>query len=122
MAMNTICHIEWWSTDFERTKNFFGGLFGWTFNELGDEFMLFSTPEGGPGGGFIKCTEVTKSGGARVYVWVDDVDAYIEKVKALGGTIVREKAEITEVSWSADFKDPDGNEIGLYEFVEQGES
>lgn len=115
MAMNTICYVEWWSTDFERTKSFFEGLFGWKFEMSGEEYMFFSTPEGGPGGGFHKCRDLNPGVSARVYIHVDDVNAYVEKVKELGGKIVNEKTEIPEMGWYADFKDPDGNIIGLWQ-------
>lgn len=57
MAKHAFCHIEWSSTDLERSKTFYGGLFAWKFEPWGEDYLTFTAPEG-PGGGeyyFLKC-------------------------------------------------------------------
>ena len=46
-------------------------------------------------------------------IGVDDIDAYIGKVKAAGGTVALEKMQIPGVGWLAYMKDPEGNIFGM---------
>ena len=51
----------------------------------------------------------------RSYVEVDSIDETIAKATELGATVALPKSPITETSWWAVVRDPDGNDIGLYE-------
>jgi predicted enzyme related to lactoylglutathione lyase len=51
----------------------------------------------------------------RSMVEVDSIDEVVAKATANGGTLAVEKTPITEGSWWALLRDPDGNEIGLFE-------
>ena len=44
---------------------------------------------------------------------VKDLDAIVEQVKEQGGTIITEKMPISGLGWFAQFKDPEGNVLGL---------
>jgi len=46
-------------------------------------------------------------------ITVDDIDAYIKKVKSAGGSIAMDKMQVPGVGWLAYFKDPDGNFFGM---------
>lgn len=69
--------------DVERGRSFYAALFGWKFDP------------GPSGGGFLIRTPTVPGGihgddeGASPYVFfrVDDVDAAVEKVRELGGTV-----------------------------------
>ena len=50
----------------------------------------------------------------RTYISVDDIDAAIEKVKELGGTITTPKSEIPGMGWYAAGTDSEGNTLALY--------
>lgn len=118
MAKHAICHIEWCSTDLERTKSFLSGLFGWKFEPFGDEYILFEPPEG-PGGGIAKVDEVHPGESPSVYVGVDEIEPYLERAKKLGGGVGVPKKEIPNVGWWALISDPDGNPIGLFQQAKQ---
>ncbi|MFE5809119.1 VOC family protein [Streptomyces sp. NPDC056491] len=70
--------------DGERARKFFGGLFGWAFE-----------PGPSDGGGFAIRTPNVPGGlhgddpGARPYLFfaVDDMEAALERVRALGGSV-----------------------------------
>jgi predicted enzyme related to lactoylglutathione lyase len=113
MAKHTFCHVEWSSTDLERTKNFLNGLFEWKFEPFGDNYLMFSTPEG-PGGGIMKSDEVRPTTTPTVYVEVEEIEPYLEKAKNLGGGVAVPKTEIPTVGWFAHIKDPDGNVVGVF--------
>lgn len=114
MAKHAICHIEWSSTDLERTKSFLSGLFGWKFDSFGEEYILFSAPEG-PGGGIAKVDQVRPGESPLVYVEVDEIDSYLERAEELGGGVKVSKTEIPNTGWWAQLADPDGNAIGLFQ-------
>ena len=117
MAKNCICHIEWESTDLERTKTFFSGLFGWEFKPWGEQYMVFKTPSG-VDGGIMKVDEAHPGTTPAVYVEVDDIEPYLELAPSLGGEVMQGKTEIPKVGWFALVKDPDGGIVGL---VQEGE-
>ena len=114
MAKHSFGHIEWSSTDLERTKSFLSGLFEWEFKQWGEDYLLFSPPEG-PGGGIMKVDEVRPGGSPVVYVEVDEIEPYLEKVGELGGDVAVPKTEIPNQGWFAHIKDPDGNIFGLFQ-------
>jgi uncharacterized protein len=115
MPEHAIVHVEWQSTDLDRTKAFYGELFGWSFEPFGDSYLMFSTPEGGPNGGFAKVDRVEPSQSPTDYVEVTDVDRYVEAAKNAGGGVVVEKTEIPNMGWFAKLTDPDGNVVGVFQ-------
>ena len=46
---------------------------------------------------------------------VDDIDAALAKITALGGSTFREKMEVPGMGWNAYFKDSEGNLVGLWQ-------
>ena len=115
MGKHDICHVEFDSTNLERTKGFLGSLFDdWKFEGWGGEYMLFSTP-GGPGGGINKVEKANPGANVLVHVEVDTIDPYLQKVEGLGGAVHKAKTEIPEIGWYAVVKDPDGNLLGLFQ-------
>jgi len=55
-----------------------------------------------------------KTGGASIYLAMEDVNAAIEELKAKGVSIVYGPME-TPVCWMAAVLDPDGNVIGMHQ-------
>ncbi len=114
MNANSICHVEWSSTDLERTKAFLWGLFGWEFQTFTPDYMLFTTPSG-PGGGISEVKEVRAGTSPVVYVAVEAIQPYLEEAVELGGGVAASRTEIPGMGWFAHIADPDGNIIGLFE-------
>lgn len=112
--MHTICHIEWSSTDLEKTKTFLSGLFDWKFEAWGEEYLLFMPPDG-VGGGIAKVDTVQPGESPAVYIEVDEIEPYLEKAKQLGGGIAVPKTEIPTMGWFAHITDPDKNIVGLFQ-------
>ncbi len=50
-----------------------------------------------------------------IVINVDDLNVAVEKVKANGGQIVRERMEVGEMGFVAYFKDTEGNLVGLWQ-------
>ena len=114
-VMNSICHWEMPSTDFDRSRVFYEALFGWKTQAMPEmDYMLFEV-EGGVGGGFTKVDVVTDAG-VIVYIRVEDIPAVLAKVPGLGGEILEEKTPVAagEFGYIGIFRDSCGVRIGLW--------
>ncbi len=108
------CHVELPITDLERSKRFYGEIFGWQFMTHGD-YTLYSTPGGreGVGGGLFH----PPPGVPRAivdYVLVDEIEPVVAKVEARGGRLINPKMEVHGAGWFALVADPDGNVFGIW--------
>ena len=121
--MNRVIHFEIQADDVSRATNFYKNVFGWKIEQMmtndkgGMDYWGITTAESGPGinGGMYQ-RPAEKDDKYYLYdctVDVVDLDKAIEAVKANGGTITKEKAEIPEVGWFAGAKDTEGNRFGL---------
>jgi predicted enzyme related to lactoylglutathione lyase len=108
---NSICSLELYGGDFEKTKAFYGELFGWGCAEdpAMPGFMSFN-PGLGLSGVFQNHTPAAHS---MVYIWVDDVKAASEKIVAAGGKMFGEPMSMPGFGTFAYFTDTEGATHGL---------
>jgi uncharacterized protein len=107
-----VVHFEIGCRDIAKTSEFFGKLFGWQMQAMGPASMI-DTGAGSGIQGHISALGHEQHNYTTFYVQVDDVQAYLDKVGALGGkTIVPPMAIPTGTfAW---FADPEGNTVGLW--------
>jgi predicted enzyme related to lactoylglutathione lyase len=107
-----VVHFEIGCRDIAKTSEFFGKLFGWQMQAMGPASMI-DTGAGSGIQGHISALGHEPHNYTTFYVQVDDVQAYLDKVGALGGkTIVPPMAIPTGTfAW---FADPEGNTVGLW--------
>ena len=121
-------HFEIPADDESRARDFYTSAFGWEFQVMPEmEYSLaMTTPmdqEGRPtvpgsiNGGLFKRGELTAP---VITVDVEDIDAALEKIAALGGTVHRAKMEVPGMGWNAYFTDSEGNIVGLWQNAEPG--
>jgi predicted enzyme related to lactoylglutathione lyase len=113
MGSNHIVHAEVVGKDGAKIQQFFSDLFGWSLdtNNPGGYGMSDPTSTGvafGAGG-----TPDGSDGHVTFYVSVDDLDATIDRVQALGGTIVMSKYSPAPGVALALAADPEGHILGL---------
>ena len=112
-----ITRMTWWEIpvpDLDDARRFYGDAFGWTFEPFGDDYFAALAPGGEMIGGIFKASGDDLSNGVRITFATDDLEAALERVKAAGGTVVTERAEIGgEMGWWAAIHDPAGRWIGL---------
>jgi predicted enzyme related to lactoylglutathione lyase len=107
---NPVVHFEVIGRDPVQTQQFYGQLFGWSI-DANNPWNYGIVDNGGAGinGGI--------SGGehpyATFYVQVEDPQATLDKVTAMGGTVVMPVTEIPGEVTIAIFADKDGNRVGL---------
>jgi predicted enzyme related to lactoylglutathione lyase len=106
------------SPDHQRAQKFYAELFDWTIDAdpaMGG-FGLVDTGAGEgaiPGG--IGPEETPGDAGVRIYVRVDDLEEYLDRVEQLGGKRLTEPVELPDgYGRIAMFTDPDGNRVGLW--------
>jgi len=113
---NPFVHLELCTSDTKKAKDFYSGLFGWSFtdNDMGNN-MIYSTfkPSEGPGGGVFSMPGMPTAWLA--YVGVEDINAATEKAKSLGATVHKGPAEIPHVGWFSVLADPTGAVIALFQ-------
>src|SRR4051794_31522245 len=98
--------------DVEATKEFYGGLFGWTFEQATPPGIpavyviaqLDGQDVGGLGG--PAAPSGTSSGSWNTYVAVDDIHGTVAAVQAAGGRLVEPVEQAGEGGWSAACTDP----------------
>lgn len=115
MAHGDITHLEIPVSDLDAGTRFYGGVFGWQIQEAPgfEGYPMWQAPNKISGGGLApRSDDFTQP---RSYVEVDSIEQTLAKAVAGGGQMIMDKSPISETSWWAFFRDPDGNVIGLYE-------
>jgi predicted enzyme related to lactoylglutathione lyase len=115
------CAVDTGQPDPEAAVDFYGGLFGWEFEDVmppGSESKYFvarlrgldvaavgSIPEGAP-----------QAATWRTYFWVESADETVSKVRDTGGTVVAEPLDVApEAGRTAVLTDPEGAEFRLWQ-------
>jgi uncharacterized protein len=114
------CWIDTNQPDPNAALPFYGGLFGWEFEDV--------MPEGSPGryfigrirGGDVAAVGSTPDGAPPVavwntYIWVDSADEAASKVGAAGGTVVAEPFDVFDAGRMAVCADPEGAMFSVWE-------
>ena len=107
-------HLEIPAGNTAKAKEFWGGLFGWQFQEYpGSPVEYHMTQFSDSQGGAIY-GEDDGSRGTRVYFDVDDINTGRDRVGELGGE-AGEALPVPSMGWFAVCKDVEGNEFGLWQ-------
>lgn len=108
-----IVHIEIPADDTAASREFWGSLFGWTFESYPGPFEYHVTQLSETQAAAIGNMEPGKRG-TRPYFDVDDINAGAARVKELGGE-ANGPAPVPQMGWFAACTDPHGNEFGLWQ-------
>jgi predicted enzyme related to lactoylglutathione lyase len=108
-----VVHFEATGKDSAKLRDFYGKVFGWSFNVM-PEMDYGLVDNGGKGiNGGIGGNGEAPSGSAVFYVAVADPQATLDKAESLGGKTAMPVMEIPNIVTLAQFTDPDGNLIGI---------
>lgn len=113
-------HFEMSFEDADRIKKFYGDVFGWTFQQFGDDSMPYwlatTGPDSEPGiNGGLMVRQGGMPAGTTNTCGVESVDKAVETIKAAGGTIAMEKMAVPGMGWVAYAFDTEGNMFGVFE-------
>jgi uncharacterized protein len=130
--MPTIVHFEIPSDNLERTRKFYTELFVWKMEKMPGtgqrEYWTFSTTSNDKGSGSNSGSgheQRMVSGGMMqrqmpqepimIYIGVDSVTEYSDKVERLGGKVIKQKTEVPNYGWFAICTDTENNGFALWE-------
>jgi len=105
-----IDYIEFPVLDLARTKEFYGRLLGWRFEDYGPDYASFH--DGRLAGGFYT-SEKVQPGGALVVIYVSDIEAAKRKAQELGAAITRDIFDFPG-GRRFQFLDPSGHELSFW--------
>ena len=107
---NPVVHFEINGKDGKKLQNFYATLFEWHIDANNPmNYGMVDTHAGGINGGVAQADQA----GVSVFVEVDDLQAYLNKVERLGGKTVMPITVIPDMVTFAMFSDPEGNVVGL---------
>jgi predicted enzyme related to lactoylglutathione lyase len=112
-----VVHFEVVGKDGARLQRYYSEMFGWTMNADNPmNYALVEAEEGSQGkgvpGGIGQGPE-GYAGHVTFYVEVPDVEASLAQAESLGGTRVMGPETIMDDLTLGQFRDPEGNLIGL---------
>jgi hypothetical protein len=112
---NPVVHFEIVGSDSAKTQQFYTELFDWTIDADNpmNYGMVNPGSDRGIGGGIFGVEEEDDRTGLKIYIEVDDLQAYLDKAEQLGGKTILPPTEIPDMVTFALFADPDGTLIGL---------
>ena len=114
------CWVDTNQPDPEAAVTFYGGLFGWEFEDTmppgsegryfvarlrgGDVAAVGSTPDGAPA-----------AAAWNTYIWVESADETAAKVREAGGRILMEPFDVTDAGRMAVLADPEGAVFSVWQ-------
>ena len=109
MQKNHITYLELPAADVAGLKQFYGGLFGWSFQDFGDDYAAFDGA--GLEGGF-NGDSASKPAKVLAIIETYEIEAMEQNVRAAGGTITLATFAFPG-GRRFHFTDPSGNELAV---------
>jgi hypothetical protein len=106
-------HFEIPSDDTAKGREFWGGLFGWQFENYPGPSEYWMGRIGDQAGVALTNMEPGKRG-IRSYFDVDDINKGVARVRELGGE-ANDGMPVPKMGWFSVCKDAEGNEFGLWQ-------
>ncbi len=112
-----VVHWEFWSRDPQKISVFYEKIFDWKTQFIPEiQYHLVSTGgHGGIDGGIMTPKPGPWPGNMAMYIDVDNLETYVNKIKEAGGKIIVDKQTIPGVGFFALFEDPDGRVLGIWQ-------
>jgi uncharacterized protein len=117
LAAGTPIWVDVTSPDVQAAARFYGSLFGWDAEDLGEaagHYTMFRK-----GGKMVAAASAPMAPGAppawTTYVATDDASATVAKVRQAGGTVVMDAMAVMDAGSMAVFQGPDGSFIAVWQ-------
>ncbi|MBO2449973.1 VOC family protein [Actinomadura barringtoniae] len=104
--------------DLDRAKEFYGAVFGWEFQDYGEEAGHYHACllQGEPIAGMMRNPDDAPSEcWWQIYFATDDVDGTLKRATDAGGTLVLPADDVMDQGRMAMLKDPTGAQFGLWQ-------
>jgi predicted enzyme related to lactoylglutathione lyase len=112
------CWIDLFTSDPDKSRAFYGDLFGWTSEATGEEFggyINFSKDALRVAGAMRNDGETGQPDGWTVYLGVDDAKATVDAAAANGGQVIVPAMDVGDLGRMAVVVDAGGAAIGVWE-------
>jgi uncharacterized protein len=112
------CWIDLSTSDVDRAKQFYGSVFGWSFEDAGPEYggYVNASKDGPPVAGMIyNDPQWNTPDGWSIYLHTADVKATFDAAIAAGATSWVEPMEVKDKGFMAVLTDPTGAHFGLWQ-------
>lgn len=111
-----INYVEFPANDIAATKRFFAEVFGWSFEDFGQDYAAFS--DAGLDGGFFRSqlASSTQNGAALIVFYSTNLEDTLNKVERAGGEIVKPIFSFPG-GRRFHFKEPSNNEFAVWSDV-----
>jgi len=113
-----ICYIEIPAKDIDSSARFYENVFGWQVRKRGDGSTAFDDGVGQVSGTWVLGRTPASASSLMMHIMVSDMQKSCDAVTANGGEIVH-RSKTGSKENLAQFRDPAGNVIGLYEHRER---
>jgi hypothetical protein len=108
-----LIHFDIPADDVEKLVGFYKAVMGWKIEKVEDmgemEYWLIGWGEDNPVGGGIGKKMMPQQTCVNYYVADDGIEAFNQKVKDNGGTVMMEKMPVPGWGWFSMCMDPEGN-------------
>lgn len=118
-----VVHFELPYDDADRARRFYKEAFGWATDPVPQmDYTLVTTTEtdesgpvrpGAVNGGMVPKSEVFT--GPTVTIEVDDIEAALNTIRRLGGSLAVDRQPVGEMGYTAYFRDTEGNLVCLWQ-------
>ncbi len=108
-----ISYVEIPAPDLDAATAFYGGAFGWSFNDYGGAYAGIQAPDGEGEVGGLNPQGTPAGDGPLVLLFSSDLAASQAAVEAAGGTVTQGPYAYPG-GHRFHFTDPAGNELGVY--------
>lgn len=111
-----VCYLQIPAIDAQRSADFYEKVFGWNIRHRDSAHPSFDDATTYVSGAFVTDRQPSENTGILVSIWVDNLPEVLARVTANGGQIVDPPSlDSPGGELIANFRDPAGNVIGLYE-------
>jgi predicted enzyme related to lactoylglutathione lyase len=117
------CWIDLSTSDVDRAKDFYGTVFGWTFESAGPEYggYVNAAKDGQPVAGLMyNDPQWGAPDGWTSYLHTADIAATLRVATAAGATTCVEPMEVKDKGWMGMLTDPAGALFGLWQPIGHG--
>ena len=111
-----VVHWEFWSENPQSISDFYKKVFDWDIRHIPEmNYHLVETGgKGGINGGIMTPQKGPWPSNLALYIDVEDLDVYSDRITRAGGKIVVDKVDVPGVGQLSLFQDPDGRVLGMW--------
>jgi predicted enzyme related to lactoylglutathione lyase len=109
-----LSYVQIPATNVRASGDFYASVFGWEVGPGGENHLSFSDSTRAMIGAWMTDRVASQGSGVLLYIYVHGIDAILERIRARSCEIIKSPYAEGDL-WVATFRDPGGNEIGIWQ-------